>query len=307
MPNIDLGSVVGPQGPTGAQGATGPQGPQGLPAKVNGVEPDESGEITLNAGDISGSLRYDASQSLTEEEKTTARNNIGSASQVALAQKPDMITGYPIIYVAKTGDDTTGNGSKSKPYLTIQKAVDSLPKCIAGIVTVTVGAGSYDEELLVMHFFGDGAMTIQGADGEQVQIRDVKVRNVNIGKFILKNVELVGTSNDNYKTSFSVDLAGTYVYLEQVTCTQAAETALLGALRFNRGATAFLSDCTISNKPVAIDIVGATVYMNSTVTGENNTVGIRCGSAWGGFGGFMQKGGATIAGEEQKGYGGQIW
>lgn len=47
--------------------------------------------------------------------------------------------------------------------------------------------------------------------------------------------------------------------------------------------------------------------MDSTVTGTGNTVGIRCGSGWGNVGGYVQRGGANIAGEEQKGFGGQIW
>ena len=52
MPQIDLGSVVGPQGPEGKQGKEGPTGPQGEPASVNGKTPDEKGKITLGAADI---------------------------------------------------------------------------------------------------------------------------------------------------------------------------------------------------------------------------------------------------------------
>lgn len=52
MPQIDLGSVVGPRGPEGKQGKEGPIGPQGDPATVNGKTPDENGEITLGAADI---------------------------------------------------------------------------------------------------------------------------------------------------------------------------------------------------------------------------------------------------------------
>ena len=68
-----------------------------------------------------------------------------------------------------------------------------------------------------------------------------------------------------------------------------------------------MNNCTISNKNIALDVDGSVIYLNNTVTGTNNTVGIRCGSGWGNAGGYVQKGGANIAGEEQKGYGGQIW
>lgn len=305
MPNIDLGSVVGPQGPTGAQGATGPQGPQGLPAKVNGVEPDESGEITLNAGDISGSLRYDASQSLTEEEKTTARNNIGSASQVALAKKPDALQATTNIHVAKTGSDTTGDGSEENPYLTIQKAVDSLPKLMLMPASIHIHAGVYDEYVEVKGISGAGEFQLIGDDGDGTQVKIIRIKNCNC-RVVVKNIELTGTDGSSY--NWSMQAYGSWeLELSHVTCVNSVTSANVGALFFIRTSAVFLNNCTISNKPVAIDIVGSTVYMNSTVTGENNTVGIRCGSAWGSFGGFMQKGGATIAGEEQKGYGGQIW
>lgn len=69
----------GPQGEQGIQGPEGPQGPRGYPANINGKTPDDAGNITLNAGDISGSVRYDAAQTLTDAQKTQARGNIGSA------------------------------------------------------------------------------------------------------------------------------------------------------------------------------------------------------------------------------------
>ena len=78
-------------------------------------------------------------------------------------------------------------------------------------------------------------------------------------------------------------------------------------MRFETTHCAWVDHLTVSNKPIALDVCAATVYLNDTVTGENNTVGIRSGSGYGQHGGFVQKGGASIAGEEQKGYGGQIW
>ena len=45
----------GPQGPQGEQGVQGPQGPQGEPGvstKVNGIAPDETGNVTLTAANV---------------------------------------------------------------------------------------------------------------------------------------------------------------------------------------------------------------------------------------------------------------
>ena len=44
--------VPGPQGEQGIQGPEGPQGPRGYPASVNGISPDDSGNITLGAANI---------------------------------------------------------------------------------------------------------------------------------------------------------------------------------------------------------------------------------------------------------------
>ena len=150
-------------------------------------------------------------------------------------------------------------------------------------------------------------MTIEGAENETVKIKTVDIRAVNLAEAVkLRNVELVGTSEDGY--NFSVRTGDVeFVVLENVSCTNATASSYWGAFRFDSTLFVRLTGCTISNKAVALDVAAAVVYMDSTVTGTGNTVGIRCGSGWGNAGGYVQKGGANIAGEEQKGYGGQIW
>lgn len=69
----------GPQGEQGIQGPEGPQGPRGYPANINGKTPDDTGNITLDAGNIAGAVRYDAPQSLTDDQKSQARGNINAA------------------------------------------------------------------------------------------------------------------------------------------------------------------------------------------------------------------------------------
>ena len=75
------GSLKGPQGDTGPIGPQGPQGlqgPRGYPANVNGVTPDNSGNITLSASNV-GAVGYDAPQSLTAAQQAQALSNIGGA------------------------------------------------------------------------------------------------------------------------------------------------------------------------------------------------------------------------------------
>ena len=78
------GSLKGPQGDTGPIGPQGPQGlqgPRGYPANVNGVTPDNSGNITLSASNV-GAVGYDAPQSLTAAQQAQALSNIGGAKSL---------------------------------------------------------------------------------------------------------------------------------------------------------------------------------------------------------------------------------
>jgi hypothetical protein len=53
-------------------------------------------------------------------------------------------------YVAKSGNDTTGNGSLEKPYLTIQKAVNIAELAYNGTAKeIKVGFGSYVETITI--------------------------------------------------------------------------------------------------------------------------------------------------------------
>lgn len=65
-------------GVSAQQGPQGPQGPRGYPASVNGVTPDNNGNITLSATNV-GAVSYDAPQSLTAAQQAQALSNIGGA------------------------------------------------------------------------------------------------------------------------------------------------------------------------------------------------------------------------------------
>ena len=253
-----------------------------------------------------GAVSYEA-QTLTDGQKAQARSNIGAGSASKLAQKPDALLAYTILHVAKTGSDTTGDGSEAKPFLTIQKALNSLLRLLLDRVIIRVHEGTYDENVLVTKFIGNESLSIEAARGETVNIKTVDIETVSLaGGVSVKGLTLTGTSNNNYNWSLRCQSCNA-INIESVTCTGAVPTASLGAFRLFNTASVYIVNTVISNKPIALDITGATVYLNNTVTGTGNTVGIRCGSGYGIHGGFVQKGGASIAGEEQKYYGGQIW
>ena len=64
---------------------------------------------------------------------------------------PDVAT----IYVSKSGNDASGDGSSGLPFATIQHAIDSVPKNLAGKeITINVASGTYTEDVEVSGFYG---------------------------------------------------------------------------------------------------------------------------------------------------------
>lgn len=65
------------------------------------------------------------------------------------------IAGDTTIYVSKSGNDASGDGSENKPYATIQKAIDSIPKCIEGYtIMINIASGTYSEDVIIEGFSG---------------------------------------------------------------------------------------------------------------------------------------------------------
>lgn len=268
-------------------------------SQYSGEEIDERLTAAHNA------VRYDAAQTLTDAQKTQARENIAAGSAADLAKKPDALLTYTMLHVAKTGNDTTGDGSESKPYLTIKKALNSLPHLLLDRVIVRVHVGNYNENVLITNFVGR-EIEVVGDSNESVTINTLYVMNNNLNNVRIENLAITGNSGDGYNWSLKV-VGAQYAYLQNIICTNEVPNSYVGAFYISNALTVVAQNCTISNKNIALDVIGSVVYLNNTVTGTNNTVSIRCGSGWGNVGGYVQKGGANIAGEEQKGFGGQIW
>lgn len=113
-------------------------------------------------------------------------------------KKADTLTGNVTVYVSKSGNDTTGDGTSAKPYLTIQKAVDSIPKNLNGyLVSISIGAGTYAGAVDI-EYFADGRITLTGASGAAVTLQGlftIRRSSVNI-----ENITLTITSGYVYVT-----------------------------------------------------------------------------------------------------------
>lgn len=63
--------------------------------------------------------------------------------------------GETAIYVSTSGNDTSGDGSESYPYRTIQHAIDSIPKNLDNReITLHIKSGSYLEDVVISGFYG---------------------------------------------------------------------------------------------------------------------------------------------------------
>lgn len=65
-------------------------------------------------------------------------------------------------YVSSTGSDTTGDGTESKPYATVTKALAVLPKNLNGFnATIYVASGTYNDSIEIRNFVG-GTIILRG-------------------------------------------------------------------------------------------------------------------------------------------------
>ena len=66
------------------------------------------------------------------------------------------------IFVATTGNDTTGTGTEAKPYATIGKALSVLPRNLGGkVVYIWVAGGTYNESQVMIEGFGNGELYLR--------------------------------------------------------------------------------------------------------------------------------------------------
>lgn len=221
----------------------------------------------------------------------------------ALAKKPDAQMSALTLHVAKTGSDTTGDGSAGNPYQTIQKALNTLPRYIGNDTDVVVHSGSYDEEVGFYGFGGSGQLTVRAADNESVSVRSMVVWK-SFCPIEFKGFTMTGERTADGETILVG--ASSFVQLKNITCTKSQVGSSAGAILLSGAGTVRLYNVTLSKKKVALEVSGGTCYLNNTVTGSNNTVGIRAGSGYATMGGTVFKGGATLGGSEQTYYSGVI-
>lgn len=132
-------------------------------------------------------------------------------------QKAYTLTESVTVYVTTGGSDVTGDGTSAAPYATVQKAIDSLPKCLGSYhAQIDIAAGSYNERVSVDGFYG-GRLTI-GVAGRTVTLRGISVMSSSGVRINVSNL----TYNANY--------AGTLLYADY-----GSDVTVLNPLTLNGG------------------------------------------------------------------------
>lgn len=212
------------------------------------------------------------------------------------------------IYVAKAGSDETGDGSESAPYLTIQRAVNSIGLTLDVPIRLHIDAGTYDEAVLIASIAGCRLSIICAQDGDGTPVVHVK----SVATFYcdspiyISNMEVYAQTIDRS----AIFISGcTLVNLYKVVCKTVVNAENnRGAIFASFTPSVYLRICTISNQSCAVHAIGSIVYLDAGTTGENNTISLRAGSGNGSTGAIIVKGSSTIAGAtEIKEYGGQIF
>lgn len=206
-------------------------------------------------------------------------------NKALLDNKAYTLTGPVTVYVAKTGNDSTGDGSSSKPFLTIGKALDSLPKCLGGHnATISIGAGTYEERATIMGFT-EGTLIL--GVGNTVTLRGISV-------FSSNNVR-INIPNLSYSAAYASTLlyagAASDVVVTSAMTLDCQKVSINGVAAEQNSAISFAGAVTVNNcwASAAIALTGSKVHLAS-IGGSNNTIGLRAES-----GGTISYGTETIA------------
>ena len=168
-------------------------------------------------------------------------------------------------YVATTGDNTTGDGQSDAPFLTVQKAVDTVQ---AG-GTVHVAAGTYTEQVTISQ-----AVTIDGAGAANTTLqRPTSFLNdpatIVVSAGAGDTAEITGmTVSTNNVCGASIDITSGNTNIHGNTLSAPNPNGLCVSVGVNQGAGA----ATVSNNTIN-GYTGAGVWtFGGSVTVSNNTI-----------------------------------
>lgn len=187
--------------------------------------------------------------------------------------------------MSNSGSDITGDGTEAKPFASIQKAIDTLPKNLNGHCnTIHVAAGTY-EGFAISGFYGGARSTGAGVEvigdenGGTVITGSVEVCSCEV-PIIIYYLKVTGMTNG---VNISVISCCGFVHLVSCKCT--GTTAGSGIWIYK--AMAALNNCEVSDKTESAIMMDGSVVFASHISGSGNAVGFRVGNSTRGNAGLL--------------------
>ncbi|MDT2514665.1 hypothetical protein P7D79_10615 [Enterococcus avium] len=191
------------------------------------------------------------------------------------------------LYVSSVdGDDKNGDGTKEKPFKTIQMAVNVMPLISSSRITILIDDGVYLEDVVLksINALRIDIRTIQslGVLDQSKNDMPVKVRSIGFfnctGYFQIAGIQAVDQANapifEGYKYSFSCEQSG-YLALNQVRCVENTKAISNHVVSYVGGT----SKCHIYNShfdnqnQINVSRLMSETRMAGDVTGTGNNIG----------------------------------
>lgn len=209
---------------------------------------------------------------------------------------PAPLTRSLTLYVnSNTGDDSN-TGTELQPFQTIMQAINSVPKNIGGnAVTINVAGGSYPETVNISGFYGANYLNLYG-----IKIVGESRESVNISggiaaygcriPILFQDFSVIGPVSINAVSARQCH----YIKCRGLNIDGSALTGSTGAIYFEES-NATLYDISVSNVSggPAVTANECVVFVNS-LTGSNNTIGIRAGNSGSATPGLIVAGTVTL-------------
>lgn len=183
-------------------------------------------------------------------------------------------------YVSPSGSDTTGDGTQSKPFATIQHCIGILPIVINHIITIQLSQGYYSNPFAISNFIGGGGIIIKG---DMTSLTTAQNYTINATRDILNNsariylwgITFNATSNAEntvYLGSNQSVFINTCVFNgnnggafnRAIYCNNTKLDVYNCSISNYRGSSAGIAVCGVYNSQIFLD----------TISGSNNQFGI---------------------------------
>ena len=181
------------------------------------------------------------------------------------------LTENAMVYVSQSGSDIDGEGTIDRPFKTIQKAVDALPKHLGGYTaTITVGSGTYNERVSVVGF--SGGKLIIGQPGENFTIIGIDIVE---SSFVETNIPRIEYNQTGSKGLFDVT-NGSKVLIKSNMVLNGVSQAGNGIRAIDDSSVAAETNVIveINNCSAAVSAQKCSLVSFDTITGTENMFGM---------------------------------